>query len=80
MESKNELKVAIIGFGRMGITHYSIMNSHPTTNLIAVVDTSSTTTTLLKKYTGVKSYDSYEDLFANETLNAVLICTPPSIH
>ncbi len=80
MESKNELKVAIIGFGRMGITHYSIINSHPTTNLIAVVDTSSTITTLLKRYTGVKSYDSYKDLFINEILDAVLICTPPSIH
>ncbi len=26
---KDKIKLAIIGAGRMGITHYSIINSHP---------------------------------------------------
>ncbi len=32
------LKIAIIGLGRMGITHYSIINSHPDVMLDSVVD------------------------------------------
>ena len=75
-----KIKIAIIGFGRMGITHFSIVNSHPLVELVAVVDTSSTIISLLKKYTGTKSYDNYETLFKNENLDAVIICTPPKLH
>ena len=74
------LKIGIIGFGRMGITHFSIINSHPSVELKAVVDTSSTILSLLKKYTGTKSYNDYMKLFRNETLDAVIICTPPKLH
>lgn len=80
MVNFNKINVAIIGFGRMGITHYSIINSHPSVELKAVVDTSSTILSLLKKYTGTKSYNDYRKLFRNETLDAVIICTPPKLH
>ena len=75
---KDKIKIAIIGFGRMGITHFSIINSHPLVKLVAVVDTSSTITSLLKKYTGTKSYDNYETLFKNEDLDALIIVLRPN--
>jgi len=78
---KNDIvKCAIIGMGRMGNTHYSIINTHPSVKLIAVADTSSTILNLLKKYTEVNTYDSYQKLFENESLDAVVICTPPTLH
>jgi len=75
------LKIGIVGFGRMGITHYSILNSHPNVKIVAVVDTSSLIMSLLNKYIGeINTYTDYNKLFGNEKLDAVIICTPPTLH
>ncbi len=77
----NKIKLAIIGFGRMGITHFSILNSNPNVVVVAIVDTSQIVLSLLGKYvTGIKTYTNYFDMFANEELNAIIICTPPTLH
>jgi len=75
------INIAIIGMGRMGITHYSIINSHPDVNITAVVDTSSLVLSLFKKYIeGIHGYTDYNELFEKESLDAVIICTPPALH
>lgn len=75
------INIGIIGMGRMGITHYSIINSHPDVTITAVVDTSSLVLSLVKKYiAGIHTYSDYNDLFDNESLEAVIICTPPVLH
>jgi len=77
----SKIKLAIIGIGRMGITHYSIINSHPDVEIVAVVDTSSLILNLMKKYLkGIKTYTDYIKLFEEERLDAVIICTPPQLH
>lgn len=77
----NKLNIAIVGAGRMGITHYSIINSHPNINIKAVVDTSTIVLSLMKKYlNGINTYKDYKELFKNESLDAVIICTPPTLH
>lgn len=77
----SKIKLAIIGVGRMGITHYSIINSHPDIEIKAVVETSSLILNLMKKYIkGINTYTDYTELFENEALDAVIICTPPSLH
>ena len=53
------LKIGIVGLGRMGITHYSILNSHPNVKIVAVVDTSSLIMSLLNKYIG--EINTYND-------------------
>jgi len=75
------LNIGIVGIGRMGITHFSIINSHPNIEIKAVVDTSSLILDLLKKYIkGINTYTDYVKLFNDEPLDAVIICTPPIIH
>jgi len=77
----SKIKLAIIGIGRMGITHYSIINSHPDVEIVAVVDTSSLILNLMKKYLKViNTYTDYIKLFEEERLDAVIICTPPQLH
>jgi scyllo-inositol 2-dehydrogenase (NADP+) len=77
----SKINLGIIGMGRMGITHYSIINSHPDVSIKAVVDTSDLILSLFKKYLkGVKTYKDYNDLFRYEKLDAVIICTPPALH
>ena len=80
MESKG-INLAIIGMGRMGITHYSIINSHPAVNIRAVSDTSALVLSLMKKYIdNINTYSDYNELFEKEILDAVIICTPPTLH
>jgi predicted dehydrogenase len=73
--------IAIIGMGRMGITHFAILNNHPDVIIKAVADTSSLVNSLLKKYfIKIKIYSSYNDLLEKEKLDAVIVCTPPNMH
>lgn len=76
-----KVKLAIIGVGRMGITHYSIINSHPDVEIVALVDTSSLVISLMKKYIkSINTYNDYNQLFETEKPDAVIICTPPVLH
>jgi scyllo-inositol 2-dehydrogenase (NADP+) len=76
-----KLKIGIIGIGRMGITHYSIINSHPNVDITAVVDTSSVIIGVMQKYLkGVQTYTDYKHMFEKEKIDAVIICTPPGLH
>ena len=77
---ENKLKVAIIGVGRMGITHYSILNSHPQVTITAVAETTAMINSLLGKYLPVRTYTDHAQLLAAEPLDAVLVCTPPALN
>lgn len=76
-----KINIGIIGFGRMGITHYSIINSHPDVVITAIADASSMMLNMIKKYiNGLHTYNDYNELFEKENLDAVIICTPPTLH
>ena len=77
----DKVRVGIIGFGRMGITHYSIINTHPAVEMTAIADTSSIMLSMLKKYlSGVKLFDDYKDLIKSGLVDAVIVCTPSVMH
>jgi scyllo-inositol 2-dehydrogenase (NADP+) len=77
----NKIKTAVIGFGRMGITHFSILNKHEKVNIVAIVDPSKIVLELAKKnLNNINVYLNYKDLFEHEKLDAIIICTPPSLH
>ncbi len=76
----SKITVGIIGMGRMGITHYSIINSHPDVVIESVADPSGLILTMMNKYLPVKSYKDYNDLFNESVPDAVLVCTPPDLH
>jgi len=76
----NKIKLGIVGMGRMGITHFSIINTHPQVEVKAVADPSKIVVSLLKKYTGVNTFKNYEDMINSGEVNAILVCTPPHLH
>lgn len=78
--NNNKIKLAIIGAGRMGITHYSIINSNPDIEMVAVADPSTLILTMMEKYLPVKTYKDYKDLLEKEKVDAILVCTPPNLH
>ena len=76
----NKLKIGIIGMGRMGITHYSIINSHPNVEIVSIADPSPLVLAIMRKYFFVKLFKDYNQLFRQTMLDAVLVCTPPQYH
>ena len=75
------INIAIIGMGRMGITHFPILNSHPNVNICAVADPALMINSFFKKYlSSVNIYKDYNNLLKQERVDAVIICTPPSMH
>ena len=74
------LKIGIIGFGRMGITHHAIINSHPNVVVESVVDSSTLVLSIVNKYLPVNTYKDYNELFNKKKTDAILICTPPHLN
>jgi predicted dehydrogenase len=74
------LKAGFIGFGRMGITHFSILNTHPLVEIVAVCDQSNTMMNILKKYMGIKTYSDYRQMIDEAALDFVVISTPTESH
>lgn len=75
------IKCGFIGFGRMGITHFSILNTHPSVDVVAVCDSSDIMMKILKQYcTKVRTYTDYKRMMSEEQLDCVIISTPTDSH
>ncbi|HEY4446489.1 MAG TPA: Gfo/Idh/MocA family oxidoreductase [Steroidobacteraceae bacterium] len=74
------LRAAVIGLGKMGLSHQSMVNTHPEIALNAVCDTSGYVLDVLSKYTGVRTYTDYRKLLADEPLDCVFVATPSRYH
>lgn len=77
----DKVRIGIIGMGRMGLTHYSIINTHPDVEITAIADTSSLMLTMMKKYLPqVKMFEDFKDLLKSRLVDAVIVCTPSVLH
>ena len=75
-----KLKAAIIGLGKMGLSHAAIVGAHPDVDMVAVCDTSSLVLDAFKKYSKVKTYSDYQKMIEKEYLILLLIATPTRFH
>jgi predicted dehydrogenase len=74
------IKGAIIGLGKMGLSHAAILSAHPEVDMTAVCDTSSLVLDAFKKYSSVKTYSNYEEMLRKEVLEFILIASPTRFH
>ena len=74
------LRGGFIGFGRMGITHFSILNTHPLVKIAAVCDHSKTMLGILGKYVDIGIYSDYRKMIDEAALDFVIISTPSDSH
>ena len=75
-----KLKVAVIGAGAMGASHVRVYSKIEDIDLIAVCDNNKETSSKVADKYEIKSYTSYEEMFENESLDAVSICVPTNFH
>ncbi|WP_310557801.1 Gfo/Idh/MocA family oxidoreductase [Flavobacterium sp.] len=74
------IKGAIIGLGKMGLSHAAILGGNQDLDFVAVCDTSTLVLDAFKKFTAIKTYSDYKEMLDNETLDFVLIATPTRFH
>jgi scyllo-inositol 2-dehydrogenase (NADP+) len=74
------IRVALIGFGKMGLSHCAIINTHPNVELVAVCDSAEYLLDIFSKYSHLKTYTNYRKLLASEDLDAVFVATPSRHH
>lgn len=74
------IKVALIGAGKMGISHLSILGAHPDVQLVGVSDSSKIVLGLLQKYTKFSCYTDYMKMIEEEKPDAVFVAVPTRLH
>jgi predicted dehydrogenase len=74
------VRVAVVGLGKMGLSHLALLNAHPDADVVAVCDSSGYLLGVLGKYTGIQTYADINKMLAAEDLDAVVIATPSSLH
>ena len=74
------LKMAIVGLGKMGVSHFAIANALDGVQVVAVCDQSTLLGQMIERYTKVRYVPDYDDLLASGGLDAVIIATPTRLH
>jgi scyllo-inositol 2-dehydrogenase (NADP+) len=74
------LKVALVGLGKMGLSHQAIINTHPDVEMVAVCDSSTYVLGVLNRYTGIRTFSDYEEMLDELEIDALVIATPSKSH
>lgn len=74
------IDVAIVGLGKMGLSHLAMIKAHPAVNLVGVCDATGYVLDVLSKYTGVTTYKDFVTMLDRAKPAAVIIATPTHLH
>lgn len=74
------LRVALIGAGKMGISHLSILGAHPDVKVVGVCDTSKIVSEVLEKYSGFECFTDYIKMVEKVKPDAVFVAVPTKFH
>jgi predicted dehydrogenase len=73
-------KVAIIGLGKMGVSHLAIANRTPGLDVIAACDSSAFVGGMIEKYCRIPFFAKFEQVLRLPELEAVIIAAPTRLH
>jgi predicted dehydrogenase len=73
------IRLAVVGLGKMGISHLAIANAHPDTEVV-LCDSANFVPDVVAKYSGLPVHRDYAAMLATERIDAVIIATPSRMH
>ena len=76
----DKIKLAVIGLGKMGLSHLSIAGAHPSVELVAAVDTATMVTDFLQKFSDIPCFNDTKKMLEQVTPDAVIIAVPTKYH
>jgi predicted dehydrogenase len=74
------IRLAIVGVGKMGLSHQAIANAHPKVELAGVCDSAGYLVDVLNRYTSVPVYTDYATMLDQASLDGVIVATPSASH
>jgi len=74
------IRIAVIGLGKMGLSHLAIANGLSGIEIAAIVDSTPLVGAGLSKITGIRHMTSAADALKLDGLDAVIIATPTVSH
>jgi predicted dehydrogenase len=78
--STTKLRIAVVGLGKMGLSHFALVNAHPLSDTV-LCDATGYLVDGLGRYVTNPIYRDFDRMLAEETgLQAVVIATPSRLH
>lgn len=74
------IRIGIVGAGKMGLSHLSIVNTHPQVEVVGLCDAAGYVLDVLSKYTGLAAYGDYRKLVERARPDALIVATPTRTH
>ena len=74
------IRTAMVGLGKMGLSHLAILRAHPSLEMVAGCDSTAYLTDILTKYSGLKCHDNFDRMLEQEKLDALVVATPSKLH
>lgn len=80
MKNYETITVALIGAGKMGLSHLAILGAHNDVEVVGVCDTSKLVLAALKKHTKFACFTDYLKMIDEEQPDAVFVALPTKFH
>jgi predicted dehydrogenase len=80
MSAQGSVNVAIVGLGKMGVSHLAIANASARLKVVAVCDSFTMLGQMVEKHCGLAYVPQYADLLNLAGLHGVIIATPTRSH
>ena len=74
------VRVALIGAGKMGLSHLSLLGAHPNVEIVGVNDTSKMVLDVLQKYTPFPCFTDYTKMLDVTKPDAAFVVVPTKFH
>ena len=76
----SQVNVAVVGLGKMGVSHLAIANASRRLNVTAVCDSFTMLGQMVEKQCKIPYVPNYADVLSQPGLNAVIVATPTPYH
>ena len=76
----DRIRMAIVGLGKMGLSHLAIANAHPHIDLVAVCDTNAFVLGSSRRFTSFQTYKDFARMIGEAGPEAIIVATPPTLH
>lgn len=74
------IDVGVVGLGKMGLSHLSMVRAHPDVNVVGVCDATGYLLDVLSKYTGLRTFKDLGRMLDEVAPDALIIATPTHLH
>lgn len=74
------INVAVVGLGKMGLSHLAMINALDDFRVVAICDSAAMVGGVIEKYSGLRYVADFDEVLAIPDLHAVVIATPTTTH